>query len=64
MNKREANIILKLGNRKVKQVLILTILIIIQPIQQLLRKGSDHRLLIIIDHILKELINELDFEVC
>jgi len=64
MNKREANIILKLGNRKVKQVLILTILIIIQPIQQLLRKGSDHGLLIIIDHILKELINELDFEVC
>ena len=64
MNKREANIILKLGNRKVKQVLILTILIIIQPIQQLLRKGTDHGLLIIIDHILKELINELDFEVC
>jgi len=64
MNKWEANIILKLGDRKVKQILILAILIIIQPIQQLLRKGSDHRLLIIIDHILEELINKLDFEVC
>ena len=64
MNKWEANIILKLGDRKVKQILIFAILIIIQPIQQLLRKGSDHRLLIIIDHILEELINKLDFEVC
>lgn len=63
MDQREADVVLEFRDREIKLEPVLAGLISVQPVQQLLGKRADHRLLIVINHILKELVDELNFEV-
>ena len=63
MDERETDIVLKLRDRKIQLIAVLTVFVRVQPVQKLLRKRAYHRLLVIVDHILEELIDELHLEV-
>lgn len=63
MDEREANVILKLRDRKVQLVPILAVFVHVHAVQQLLRKRADDRLLVIVDDILEELVDKLHLEV-
>ena len=63
MDEREANVILKLRDRKVQLVPVLAVFVHVHAVQQLLRKRADDRLLVIVDDILEELVDKLHLEV-
>lgn len=63
MDERETDIVLKLRDRKIQLIAVLTVFVRVQPVQKLLRKRTYHRLLVIVDHILEELVDELHLEV-
>ena len=70
MNQREANIVLELGNREVQLeavfqrcMLLLTFSSVVQLFEQALGERANDGLLIVVDHVLKELIDELHLEV-
>ena len=63
MDEGETDVVLKLRDRKIQLITVLTVFVRVQPVQKLLCKRANHRLLVIVDHILKELIDELHLEV-
>ena len=58
MYEREADVVFELRDGEVQLVLRL------QLFEQVLREGSDNGLLIVVYHVLEELVDELNFEVC
>lgn len=63
MNEWKANVVVKLCNGKVHFHVISKLVGSVDLVEKLLREGANHRLLVIIDHILEELVDELDLKV-
>ena len=63
VDERETDIVLKLRDGEIQLITVLAVFVRVQPIQKLLRKRANHGLLIIVDHVLEELIDELHLEV-
>ena len=57
MNQRKPNIILKLSDCKIQLNFIFETILVVDLVQEWLGKRSNHRFLIIVDNILKELID-------
>lgn len=63
MNQRKPNIILKLSDCKIQLNFIFETILVVDLVQEWLGKRSNHRFLIIVDNILKELIDKLNLKV-
>lgn len=63
MNQRKPNIILKLSDCKIQLNFIFETILVVDLVQEWLGKCSNHRFLIIVDNILKELIDKLNLKV-
>jgi hypothetical protein len=64
VNQREADIVLKLCDGEVDLQFVLQVGVLADSFEQRLREGSNHRLLIVIDDILEELVDKFYFEIC
>ena len=63
MNQTEAIIVVKLGNGKVQLHFLLALRVHLKGVKESLGESADYAFLVVCDHVLEKLVDELYFEV-